>query len=78
MSKYITSKIPSGFDEFEIATHAANTGAGPDYDTMCGLDLDDPGLGLMVIDTPKGKKIDCAMCRTMFEGWKQFKASDFE
>lgn len=64
-----------------ITWHAANFGAGPDHDTLCGLDANDESIGhLGAVEPRRGQKIDCDMCRSIFEGFKELKlrASDFK
>ena len=53
---------------------------GPDYDTLCGLDANDPTLGLMgTVEPKRGQKVTCAQC---FIQWRsvitlRMRMSDF-
>lgn len=72
MNKYIAIKI----DDI-ITVHAAGDPGGG-YDSLCGIDSDDPGIGHSEVDVPKGSKINCSICLNIFTAWEQFKKSDFE
>lgn len=47
------------------------------YATLCGLDGDDPGCELETSDTPRGAKVDCDQCASIWQLCKTFRASVF-
>ncbi len=52
-----------------------------DYDTLCGLDANDPGINTYGHTSPtKGQKITCPECKTIWLNMKALKlrSSDFE
>ena len=59
----------------EVSWHAA-AGLADDYDTLCSVSLSDPAFD--AVAPPKEQKINCTMCKRMFEAAKKFKPSDFE
>ena len=61
----------------EISIHVSADGLSGNYDTLCGLAGDDPGIGHENVAVPRGAKIDCGQCRAIWEGAKQFKTGDF-
>jgi hypothetical protein len=61
MSKAIGVCLGGG----EVEWHAP--GVVQDYDTLCGLDANEPGEGLHgTIVAPRGQKITCAECASIF------------
>jgi hypothetical protein len=72
MSKYIAIKIDD-----TITVHAAGD-AGGGYDSLCGIDANDPAIGHSEVDVPRGAKIDCDICKGHFLQWKSLRKSDFE
>lgn len=51
-----------------VEWHAPNV-AGPDYDTLCGVDADDPAIGHEgLIPAKRGQKITCMQCKMIWEG----------
>lgn len=62
--------------EDTVEWHAA--GIGPnDYDTMCGIDANDPQIGHYgTVQAKRGTKISCKQCRAMFEGFKSLRLRD--
>lgn len=61
----------------EIQIHAAGDGFG-DYDSLCGIDADDPKVGHEgYAELPKKAKIDCAACYSHFLSAKTLRKSDF-
>lgn len=43
--------------------------AGPDYDTLCGIDAHDPEVGHQgLVPTKRGQKINCPECKRVWEG----------
>ena len=59
--------------------HAAGIFA--DYDTLCGIDANDPNIGHNGTIEPKsGQKIDCSTCKTMWLNMRalRLRATDFE
>lgn len=62
-----------------IEWHARGIGSN-DYDTMCGVDANDPDIGHFgTVQPHRGAKITCSQCRSMFEGFKslRLRSSDF-
>lgn len=52
-----------------------------DYDTLCGIDANDPGIGFHGLVTAKrGQKITCEQCRSVWEGVValRLRATDFQ
>lgn len=70
MPKFVTVKCDD-----ETLTHLP---AAADYATLCGLDGDDPAIGLYTLPTPKGAKIDCEQCQAIWLLCKQFRSSSFK
>lgn len=62
-------------DEDGITVHAAVTLH--NYDTLCGMDGDDPGVGTKSIGATT-KKIDCKMCTEIWKEAKKYKNTDFK
>ncbi len=56
-------------------THIAFTDHG--YATLCGLDGDDSGISMQTVDTPKGAKVGCAQCKSIWEEARNWRDSDF-
>jgi hypothetical protein len=43
--------------------------AGPDYDTLCGIDANDPTIGHHgLVPAKRGQKITCMNCKMIWEG----------
>lgn len=60
-----------------ISVHCA-CGYG-DYDTLCGLDSDDPAIGhLGTVPVAINAKIDCAACKAICETARNYRRSDFK
>jgi hypothetical protein len=73
MTRIIGAKnIP---DDGEISWHCQVTN-GPEYDTLCGLALDDDPMS--AVKAPKGQKCNCSMCYQHWENAKLFSAKHFE
>lgn len=75
MSKKIVGVSVDG----ETQWHAVNIGP-TDHHTMCGIDADDPAIGHAgTVTAPRGQKIDCEQCLTMWRGFRSLglRASDF-
>ena len=78
MNEFITIGIGDPLSpECEEKTHAKGDSGGG-YDTLCGLTAEDIEIDVRLLPTPKGKKIDCDMCKHNFYSWKKFNNSDFE
>lgn len=62
--------------EGEIQVHSR--GAIGDYDTLCGIDADDPAIGHQgIAELPKEAKITCGACYQIFcAAWK-LRETDF-
>ena len=63
-----------------IEWHAPGAGV-TDHHTLCGMDADDPTIGLFGFVQPKrGQKITCDTCKAMWKGTMalRLRASDFE
>lgn len=75
--KFISCLIKPLEDEHgKVTTHAFGDPGGG-YDTLCGIDIDDPSIGHYPAKTPNGKKIDCCQCKNLFDRFKNFRESDF-
>lgn len=48
------------------------------YDTLCGMDADDPAIEHFPAEVPKGAKVDCPDCKGLWEVAKRFRATDFK
>lgn len=62
-----------------VGWHVPGVGR-PDYATLCGLDGNDPAIGQTgVVPAPRGIKINCPQCRTIWDGlrWLRLRDSDF-
>lgn len=62
-----------------IGWHAPNAGY-MDYDTLCGIDAYDEPIGHLGTVNPKRRqKIDCELCKAIFDGFRDLKlrGSDF-
>ena len=50
-----------------------------DYDTLCGIDSDDPEIGHFgTFIVAANAKIDCPACRGIFRAAKSYRESDFK
>lgn len=50
-----------------------------DYDTACGLDMNDPEIGHYISEiTETTDKIDCPQCRVIWQDARLYKLSDFK
>jgi len=50
-----------------------------DYDTSCGIDMNDPTLGQFPENLSETKdKIDCSACLRIWQSAKAYRASDFK
>jgi hypothetical protein len=68
MALLASGKVVGVLIEGESTWHAPHAGPG-DYNTLCGIDADDPSIGHQgVIETPPGQKITCAQCKLIWEG----------
>lgn len=48
--------------------------SGADYVTLCGLDGNDVGAGQTgTVEAPRGTKINCQQCRTIWQGLRDLK-----
>ena len=60
-----------------ISVHCAN--AIGDYDTLCGIDSDDPAIGhLGTVPVAINTKIDCAACAAIWKMAQKYHPSDFK
>ena len=71
MSKFVAILIDG-----EITIHADR--AAGNYDTLCGLDGNDPGIGHTAAECPKGSKINCSDCWAIWQAAQGLRARDFE
>jgi hypothetical protein len=61
-----------------VEVHACGREIPGDYDTLCGVDANDPAIGHFgIVDLPKGAKIDCQQCRGIFEATRALRRTDF-
>ncbi len=61
-------------------TWHAPAAAPTDFDTLCGIDADDPAIGFTgLIQAPRAQKITCIQCKTTWERLValRLRASDF-
>lgn len=70
MSKYITVSLDGN-----VFTHFKGLHS---YATICGLDGDDPVLGMETLPTPHGKKVDCPYCIELWEYMSKYTKRDIE
>jgi hypothetical protein len=64
MTKVIGVKVGD-----EVEWHAANGVAGPDHDTLCGVDANDSAVGHFgTVEAKRGQKIDCQECYNVWKG----------
>lgn len=48
------------------------------YSTLCGMDGDDPAIGLITRETIQGSKVDCEACQAIWGMARTFKSSAFK
>lgn len=75
----MSAKIVGVESDGVVEWHIPGVG-GPDYATLCGLDGDDSTVGQRLVDhVPRGAKIDCEQCCTIWRGLRALKLreSDF-
>ena len=73
------SKVIGVVIDGEPSWHAQ--GVLSDYDTLCGVDANDPTIGHGGTVTPRrGQKIDCQNCKTMWLNMRalRLRATNFE
>ena len=58
--------------------HAGEMGVGGGYDSLCGIDANDPSLGHYLADLPPNPKINCPDCISIIKAAKAFKKSDIQ
>ena len=68
---YVAIKIGN-----EIDVHMAPNGVS-DYDTACGIDGDDEVLDQSVVPVPRGAKINCYACRSIWLAAQGYSSEDF-
>ena len=71
MAKVTLRDVETGED----TTHAAGTGGGAGYATLCGCSDDDGQM--QRVPTPQGALIDCGGCLTTFNEARKLRAKDF-
>lgn len=49
-----------------------------DYATLCGMDGDDPAIGLLTKETPSGSKVGCDTCKAIWKLARSFHGSAFK
>jgi len=69
-SRYVTIE-----DGGERMTHASGRRGVGIYASLCGLDGAD--IGQRTVPTPRGAKIDCPSCLSLWSAWRDYRASDF-
>lgn len=47
-----------------------------DYDTLCGMDGDDPVIGVTIVNM-EARKVTCKMCYRIWTASRSWKESDF-
>lgn len=66
--KTIMSKAVGVLIDGEETWHAPSV-AGPDYDTLCGIDANDSEVGTFgTIEPKRGQKITCVQCYGIWQG----------
>lgn len=61
----------------KITVHLPN--ASGDYDTMCGIDSNDPKIGHHgTVPVAVNTLIDCSACKNMWELASKYRPSDFK
>lgn len=71
MNKVVGVQLDDG-----VEWHAVNTVAG-DYDTMCGVDANDPCIGHHgTVEAKKGQKITCQDCYNLWKGVTQLRLKE--
>ncbi|MBP8055111.1 MAG: hypothetical protein KA314_04685 [Chloroflexi bacterium] len=72
MSKYVAI-VTLGVVEIHLPHPDGNSA------TLCGLDGDDPHHSVQqtCVDVPKGAKVDCRLCWSIFRTCKDFTVRDF-
>jgi len=63
------------FDGKREVHATSQTGA---YQTLCGLDGDDPTVGQLASDVLPGEKITCPDCKAMWLEAQRYRRGDFE
>lgn len=64
--------IIKGTTDEGVSFHASN--ADGDFDTLCGIDFNDPGIGHYGAETaPRGSKIDCPSCKNIIRHAKKYR-----
>lgn len=74
----MTKVIGVRMDFDDIEWHAP--GVVSDYDTLCGVDANDPSIGHYgTVPAPRGQRITCTECRQIFERFSalHLRAADF-
>jgi len=77
----LASELGGGHDfETTVEWHAAPAGGG-DYDTLCGVDANDPTMGHHgIVEAKSGQKINCRQCKEIWNHVMSLKlrVSNFE
>lgn len=54
-------------------------GVAGDYDTLCGLDANDPSMGVTPGPSPqRGQKMDCPTCRSIWQNMRDLRLRESE
>lgn len=62
----------------ETTWHCKGGSAGG-YDTLCGIDVDDPTIGHGgEVEARRGQKVTCRGCRLIWEEVTAYRRADFE
>lgn len=77
MSKKIRQILKTVGEEDSIIIHA-HVDPGGDYDTLCGLDLDDPEIGHYSKPATRSDLINCQGCKDIFKRLRKYKITDFD
>lgn len=72
MSGYVAIEI-----EGVAQTHASGHPTG-NYDTLCGLEANDPGIGHKLVGVIIGSRIDCDHCIALIRAAKEYRERDFQ
>jgi len=73
MSRYVAVQIDG-----EVTIHIPHTYG--NYATLCGLDGDDEyfSVNQKTVPTPKGKKVNCEACLSIWKTCQEYTKKDFE
>ena len=77
MNTKITKGDVIAIAEYGEITHHASANIASDYMTLCGMDCDDPDIGIETVDTTQ-KTINCIQCFSIWKESQRFDKSNFQ